>query len=325
MAGRLDYRNFSEVFGNGDTLPYDQHVNRDIESKRKSLGGVLFVDRVFTALGIQKVKSYPPKDTRTLHDLYQQILASKMTTHHKLSALYYLLLDHDDGLSARSKISDNFAIQTGMPKRYQIFMSGLWHMDRLQFAVALEYLAHPSLLPEFADNIITVLVRHAEHGDYSLALAYYAAVQPVLKTQEAVELLFEALSRTDVSEAFYYTRTLAEPARQQLFEQLIASVLKESAGGSSSGGSSASNNNAGGDVNRATELIALPLDMQEETWLRTFLTAGDGRKLKRAKDTMIMKKIVSGDVDLGGEGSKSLGGPWGIVLQGFRHSTGGEQ
>lgn len=54
MAGRLDFRNFHEVFGNGDTLPYNQHVNRDIESKRKSLGGVLFVDRVFTALGISK-------------------------------------------------------------------------------------------------------------------------------------------------------------------------------------------------------------------------------------------------------------------------------
>ncbi|CAK7270026.1 hypothetical protein SEPCBS119000_003874 [Sporothrix epigloea] len=321
MAGRLDFRNFSDVFGNGDTLPYDQHVNRDIESKRKSLGGVLFVDRVFTALGIQKVKIYPPKDTRTLHDLYQQILSSKMTTHHKLSALYYLLLDHDDGLNARAKISENFAAQTGMPKRYQIFMSGLWHMDRLQFAVALEYLAHPSLLPEFADNIIIALVRHAEHGDYSLALAYYAAVQPVLKTQEAIELLFEALSRTDVSEAFYYTRTRAGPARRQLFERLVASVLKEPSSGSSVvGGADGEVDTAG----RAAELIALPLDAQEETWLRVFLTTGDGRKLKRAKDTMIMKKIVSGDVDLT-EGTKSLSGPWSIVLQGFRSSPGSEQ
>lgn len=59
MSGRLDFRNFSEVFGNGDTLPYDAHVNRDIESKRKSLGGVLFVDRVFTALGISKGECTP--------------------------------------------------------------------------------------------------------------------------------------------------------------------------------------------------------------------------------------------------------------------------
>lgn len=244
-----------------------------------------------------------------------------MTTHHKLSALYYLLLDHDDGLQARSKISDNFAAQTGMPKRYQIFMSGLWHMDRLQFAVALEYLAHPSLLPEFADNIMVALVRHAEHGDYSLALAYYAAVQPVLKTPEAIELLFEALSRTDVSEAFYYTRTRGGPARQQLFEHLVASVIKEPSSGN--GVNSASG--GGMDISdRAAELIALPLDAQEEMWLRTFLMSGDGRKLKRAKDTIIMRKIVSGDVDLV-EGTKSLSGPWGVVLQGLRRSAGGEQ
>lgn len=256
-----------------------------------------------------------------------------MTTHHKLSALYYLLLDHDEGLSsARAKLSDNFAAQTGMPQRYQIFMSGLWHMDRLQFAVALEYLAHPSLLPEFADNIITVLVRHsAGQNDYSLPLAYYAAVRPVLKTQEAMELLFEALSRTDVSEAFYYTRTLAGPARQQLFEQLIVSVLKDTGSGGSSGGSSGGNTGIGSgsgggglDVaGRSAELISLPLDTQEEAWLRAFLTVGEGRKLKRAKDTMIMKKIVSGDVGLSEGANKNLGGPWGIVLQGFRQGAGG--
>ena len=91
----------------------------------------LVLDTVLT----RPVKIYPPKDTRTLHDLYQQILDSKMSEQHKLSALYYLLLDHDEGMAARSKLSDNFASQMRMTRRYQIFMSGLWHMDRLQFKV----------------------------------------------------------------------------------------------------------------------------------------------------------------------------------------------
>ncbi|OAA65245.1 hypothetical protein SPI_02032 [Niveomyces insectorum RCEF 264] len=307
MANRLDYRKFQDVFGAGDNLPYDQHINRDIESKRKSLGGVLFVDRVFGALGVTKVKLYPPRDGRMLHELYQQILHSKMTVHHKLSALYYLLLDHDEGMSPRSKISENFAAQTGMPKRYQIFMSGLWHMDRLQFKVALEYLGHPSLLPEFADNIITVLVRHAENNDYSLPLAYYYTVQPVLKTPEALELLFGAIARTDVTEALYFTRKLPAPARQQLFEQLVVSVLKDTGGHLDA-------------ASRAAELVSLPLHSDEEAWLRAFLAAGEGRKLKKAKDTLLMRKIVCGDVGLG-EG-KSPSGPWGVVLQGFRHAPG---
>ncbi|EPE05171.1 hypothetical protein F503_03776 [Ophiostoma piceae UAMH 11346] len=311
MVTRLDYRNFQDVFGNGDTLPYDQHVNRDIESKRNALGGTLFIDRVFTALGIQRVKIYPPKDTRTLHDLYQQILDSKMSEQHKLSALYYLLLDHDEGMAARSKLSNNFASQMRMTKRYQIFMSGLWHMDRLQFKIALEYLGHPSLLPEFANNILATLVRHAEHNDYSLALAYYTSVQPALKWSSAIEMLFEALSRTDITEAFYFTRIQTDAVRQNLFEQLVSAALRE-----------ASPSDAGA---RSAELISLPLDTHEENWLRAYLTTGEGRKLKRAKDTMIMKTIMSGDVALsqfgGSESSRALSGPWGIVLQGFRQGT----
>lgn len=82
-----------------------------------------------------KVKIYPPREGRALHELFQQILASKMSTHHKLSALYYLLLDHDDALGPRMIMTEKFALRTGMPKRYQIFMRGLWHMDRLQFQV----------------------------------------------------------------------------------------------------------------------------------------------------------------------------------------------
>lgn len=66
MAGRMDYRNFHDVFGTEGRLPYDQYINRDIESKRKSLGGVLFVDRVFTALGVSKGMSGINRSRRRL-------------------------------------------------------------------------------------------------------------------------------------------------------------------------------------------------------------------------------------------------------------------
>ena len=154
-------------------------------------------------------------------------------------------------------------------------------------------------------------MRHAEHNDYSLALAYYASVQPALKWSSAIEMLFEALSRTDVTEAFYFTRIQTDAVRQSLFEQLVSAALRE-----------ASPSDAGA---RSAELISLPLDTREENWLRAYLTTGEGRKLKRAKDTMIMKTIMSGDVALsqfgGSESSRTLNGPWGIVLQGFRQGT----
>ena len=50
----MDYTQFHEVFKPDGGSPYNQHLIRDIEAKRKALGGVLFVDRVLKALGITK-------------------------------------------------------------------------------------------------------------------------------------------------------------------------------------------------------------------------------------------------------------------------------
>jgi len=80
-------------------------------------------------------KSYPPRTENALHTLHQHICAAKMGPHQKLSVLYYLLLDFDEGLSPRSQLADNFARHAGLPKNFQILIKGLWYMDRLQFQV----------------------------------------------------------------------------------------------------------------------------------------------------------------------------------------------
>lgn len=143
---------------------------------------------------------------------------------------------------------------------------------------ALEHLAHPSLPSEFADDIITVLVRHAKADDYSLPLAYYHTAQPVLRTSEALELLFGALARTSVTEALYFSRRHPERARQLLFERLVASVLEhpEAVGA------------------RGRELVSLPLTGAEEKWFHDFVTAGDGRKSKNARPLAQMRQVVTG-------------------------------
>jgi len=56
MASSLDYSQFHLVFPPDVHAPYDQLLVRDMESKRKNLGGVLFIDRVLRALGITKGK-----------------------------------------------------------------------------------------------------------------------------------------------------------------------------------------------------------------------------------------------------------------------------
>lgn len=57
-----------------------------------------------------------------------------MSLQHKLSLFYYLLLDFDHACG-RAGPSTEFAIASGMPNNYQIFMRGLWYLDRLDLPV----------------------------------------------------------------------------------------------------------------------------------------------------------------------------------------------
>lgn len=57
-----------------------------------------------------------------------------MSTHHKFSLFYYILLDFDYVAGGES-LSENFVEISGMPQKYKIFMKGLWHMDRQEFSV----------------------------------------------------------------------------------------------------------------------------------------------------------------------------------------------
>lgn len=274
-------------------------------------------------------RSYPPKGDNGLYQLHYQVCESDHSDHQKLSVFYYMLLDFNEhlGLKSRINFAEVFASRFGLPKKYEIFMRGLWHLDRQQFSVrllqssvttlpanqssslqnALQDLAHPSLTPEFADDIVTAFVKNAEDSDFSLALAYYHAVQPVLRKPESLSLLFGALARTSLTEAFYFSRAHPEQTRQLLFEQLIASVLDGS----------------GHDVaTRASELVSLPLDSAEEQWFEQYLTNGGGRKLRKAKDTVLMRRVVTGR-HADSVGDRNLGGQWNAVLGGFKSGMGG--
>lgn len=57
-----------------------------------------------------------------------------MTMHHRLSIFYYVLLDFD-AAGGKARCSEDFAAASGVPRKYQIFMKGLWLLDRHQFQV----------------------------------------------------------------------------------------------------------------------------------------------------------------------------------------------
>ncbi|PNP60321.1 hypothetical protein THARTR1_00345 [Trichoderma harzianum] len=225
-----------------------------------------------------------------------------MSMHHKLSLIYYVLLDFDT-VEGQASLSETFASASSMPQKYEIFMKGLWYMDGLEFSTALEYVAHPSLVSDFADDIIIALVQNASDGDYDLALSYFHTVQPVLKTSKALELIFGAMAQTNVTEALLYSRTHPDHTREQLFRQLIAETL-------------------GNKSEQEGELAFLPFDSIEEAWFEEYLSTGDGRNLKKAKDTILVRKIAS---DRFGEiRTQRTSSQWGPVLEGIKSGIEGQ-
>lgn len=168
----------------------------------------------------------------------------------------------------------------------------------LTIQAALQYLTHPSVIPTFQDEIIEVLVKYPKDSEMSLALVYYHTVQPTLTNPAALESLFTAIAKTSPTEAFYFAREQPEYSQRRMFERLIAVVL----------------NNSSKDTiaDRSVELINLPMTEEEEGWFNEYLLNGDGRSIRRAKDTVIMRKIGTGKfkdpLPLDGINSRSIGG-----------------
>jgi hypothetical protein len=55
----LNYTRLHAVFPSEGAVPYDQRGTQEIETLRRTLDGVLFVDRVLKALGIGEGKEGP--------------------------------------------------------------------------------------------------------------------------------------------------------------------------------------------------------------------------------------------------------------------------
>lgn len=169
---------------------------------------------------------------------------------------------------------------------------------------ALEYIAHPSLIPEFSDDILTAFITQ---GHDALALSYYYTVQPILSTTSALELLFDAMARTDATEALFFSRTQSECTHEILFRRLVSVVLGDKRGDSSFG---------------ARDLAFLPFESDEEAWFEDYLTNGDGKSFKRAKDTLLIRKIAGDRFD---EMARLRGGgQWAPVLEGIKAGTEGQ-
>jgi hypothetical protein len=144
---------------------------------------------------------------------------------------------------------------------------------------AIECLTHPSLIPTYCEDILEILVRNSK-DDHNLALAYYYTLQPALTNKSAIECLFQAMARSSVTEAFYFSRAQAPNTHRHTFELLISLVIH--------------NSPAETIADRSVQLVNLPMSMEEEEWFEDYLLHGDGTRLKKAKDTVLFRRMATG-------------------------------
>lgn len=89
-----------------------------------------------------------------------------------------------------------------------------------------------------------------------------------------------AIARASVTEAYFFCQGQTEVSHLHLFEGLIGIVLSGSLNETT--------------ATRAIELVNLPFNAEEERWFETYLVSGEGRSLKRAKDSLMMRRIATG-------------------------------
>lgn len=180
--------------------------------------------------------------------------------------------------SKAGSVETTFLRRTYLPKKYQTLVVGLHELDHCQFTKAIEHLTDPILSaePTFSDEILLALLQHPK-CDSSTSLAYYIAVQPSLQDEQTLEAYFELLAKTDLVEAYNFARQRVE--HRQLFEQLIVLVHQEEAGDAR--------------AKRAIQLVGLPLSIDEEKWFEECLLRGPASSLKGAKDTAMMRKLIT--------------------------------
>ncbi|KAL1993947.1 hypothetical protein VTN49DRAFT_2616 [Thermomyces lanuginosus] len=272
------WEQFEATFQFNRNIAYDKKTVDQILANRRALENQLFIDRLLGLLGVKGVQqAYPPKTNQDLRNLYRQIVSSSFPSHHRQAVIYYLLRD----CRAPGDAILQFTRRCYLPEQYEMFIHGLWYLDRLEFRRALDYLTQPSLIPTFPDDILHVLSLQTlpKHDDV-LAVTYYLTVSPPLNSEKVRRSFFDILCRASVTESFYFSRKHGDNARREFFEQLVWSVLKSEAGKPR--------------AERALELVGLPLDEEEESWLEDFLLTGKGSTLPGAKDTVLMRRLATG-------------------------------
>ena len=79
----------------------------------------------------QAISDFPPRSNKGLRALYQKIVSDSRQDHYRHSLIRYILKDL--GLNKHSMYQLDRKLH--LPKKYQLFIDGIWLLDRLQIEV----------------------------------------------------------------------------------------------------------------------------------------------------------------------------------------------
>ncbi|KAF1956487.1 hypothetical protein CC80DRAFT_471923 [Byssothecium circinans] len=331
-----DVENFQEIFAGRS---YSDGLVSDIQENQSFLGGHTFFERLLQLLKIRSLttitgkKLYPPKTPAELSTLHNLITTAPISLHYKHCLIFYLLKDLSASAHQSPTLSDAFANDVHLEKRFRTFLEGIWDLDHLQFETAVQHLTHPSIIQTFPDEILLALLRRGERGEEEnvgirragdpLPLAYFNCAGPPLTDAKTRREFAKYLSARNVTESWYWIQTRPEHERKALLEILVETTLASSY--------SQSEKTGGGKVyptmERAMELVGLPFGEEEEKWLETYLTEGKGRLLEGAGDTVLMRKLATGRLvefakDGTARGQRHEGLVWEMLRDGVRKGLG---
>ncbi|EMD68762.1 hypothetical protein COCSADRAFT_109659 [Bipolaris sorokiniana ND90Pr] len=324
----LDVEDFDAVYRG---LNYNEGLVQEIQSYRTALGGRTYFERLLVLLQIKGSKLYPPKSPQQLQDLHQRIVSAETTLHNKHCLVFYLLKDLSPQHHDTTELSEAFAKEVHLEKRFWTFVEGLWFLDHLQFSTAVGHLTHPSIIPTFPDEIMHTLLTGGDKlsslgmgggpKDDVLALAYYNCVKPPLEDEKTRVEFAKYLAGRNVTDMYDWIHNRPEFEQKPLLEILIEETLDHNAW------ADRSEHDVYTRDAKAYELVSLPFSEEEEEFIERFLTEGRGRTFPNAQDLVMMRRISTGKLadvasDVATRGRRLDGVNWDLLKDGVKRGLG---
>ncbi|KAF9131181.1 hypothetical protein BGW39_002151 [Mortierella sp. 14UC] len=196
---------YNSFFQEKAKFTYSDSELREIEQRRKQLGGRLFYDRLLEFVDVHIGTLYPPKNHSQQRNLWTNIYVLGNLESDNRNCLAYYLLKNQHG-----DVSEQFLREYRIPPKFVDLINGFWALDHFDFKTAVLYLSRPGLTVDWIEDVVEAI---AQHGSPQLARQFIVAADLDYTSDKFIETKMKTLIETDFSEAFYYQRSPAVTGR----------------------------------------------------------------------------------------------------------------